>query len=406
MEKEFDNKKSAKISDYLYILFKWKKFLIINMFIVIIAATIYAFLIQQEYKATAVVMIPQESSMGLGGLTGLLSNKSTANIGSKLLGVSRTDEDVLLGILNSRTSLTNAIKKFNLMKYYEIDDKNMDKALKAFSGNLSFGPNEYSMIEISVTNKSPELSAAIANYFTDILDSINIFINIEQAKNNRKFVEQRYFKNLIDIRNAEDSMYRFQKKYGIFAVPEQLEVAVKAAGEIEAQLTSKEMEQYFMKQLYGEKSPQSLGMQTQIDMLKTKVLELKNGDKLSSVSNVLFPFKGIPNITMQYLRHFREVEIQSKILEVILPLYEQAKVEEQKSVPTIIRLDKAVPPQLKDSPKKGFIIISISFLGLFFFALVVFKGESSITRKEFRNPLQEKETKIYLRLVKIYRLKI
>jgi len=58
--------------------------------------------------------------------------------------------------------------------------------------------------------------------------------------------------NVADLRNAEDSLYNFQKKYGIVAIPEQLEVSVKAAAEIEAELLKNEMQAFFIKQMYGE----------------------------------------------------------------------------------------------------------------------------------------------------------
>jgi len=132
-------KKEAKFSDYIYILYKWKRLLFINLLIVTILATIFAFLLPKQYKATATIMIPPEKEMPLGGLTSLLGNKSSSisSIGSNLFGISNTSEDVLLGIINSRTALTNVINKFNLMEYYDIDKNNMEKALKAFRNDIS-----------------------------------------------------------------------------------------------------------------------------------------------------------------------------------------------------------------------------------------------------------------------------
>jgi capsule polysaccharide export protein KpsE/RkpR len=398
--------KSAKFSDYMYILYKWKKFLFVNLIVIAIVTTVIVFQIPPQYKASAVVMIPPESSMGLGGLTSLLGNKSGGmSLGAKLLGGSSASEDVLMGILNSRSTLTNVIERFDLMKYYEVEDRNMAKTIKAFAGDLSFGPNEYSMIEITVINKDPKRAADIANYFVEILDSLNIRLNVEQAKNNRGFIEKRYLKNVADLKDAEDSLYHFQKKYGIFAVPQQLEIAVKAAGEVEANLMTKEISANFIKQQYGENSPQYAGINAEVNLLRAKVHELKNSDKLSSESNVLFPFKHVPDMAMQYLRFYRELEIQSKIMEIILPMFEQAKVEEQKSIPTIVALDKAVPPQLKESPKKAFIIAAVLSLAFFIFILVVYSAENSYNRKIFSNPLQEKGYKFAKGLKKLYRIK-
>ncbi len=401
-----ETKSNPKFSDYIYVLYKWKKFLLINLLIIVIIATVIAFLIPKQYKATATIMIPPDNQSAFGGLTSLLGGKSSlASLGSKALGLSNTSEDVLLGILNSRSALTEVIEKFNLMDYYDINDNNMDKTLKAFKGDISADPNEYGMIEFSIINKDPNKSARMANYLVTLVDSLNIKFNIQRAKNNRIFIEKRYTQNMNDLRAAEDSLYKFQKKYDIVAVPEQLEVTVKAAAEIEAQLTKKEMESYFAKQLYGENSPQYQGILAELGLLKNKVQELKSSKTLGSTSNIFFPFKEMPNIAIKYLRVYREVEIQQAIQEIVLPMYEQAKVEEQKSIPTVMVIDDAVPPQLKYSPKKSVIILGAFFLSSFIFIPLVFWMEKAVTRKE-RNPLQVKESNFFLKIIKIYKIKI
>jgi len=146
-------------------------------------------------------------------------------------------------------------------------------------------------------------------------------------------------------------------------------------------------------------------MNTQLNFLKNKVEELKKSSKLSFPSNVLFPFSEVPDLTINYYRNFREIEIQSKILEFVLPMYEQAKVEEQKSIPTLIVVDPAVPPTLKYSPKKAFIILLFFFLGLFIHLPFVFRMEGIYNLKMINNPLDEKENKFYSRIVKFYRIR-
>lgn len=399
--------KSTSFSDYIYILYKWKKFLFINLFIVAVVTTGLVLLIPNEYKATATIMIPPDNQSAFGGLTSLLGGKSSiASAGSRLFGVSNTSEDVLLGIINSRFALVNVIKKFHLMEYYEIEDNNMDKVIKAFRGDISADPNEYGMIEFSIVNRDPKVSARIANYLVSLVDSLNIKFNIQRAQTNRIFIEKRYNQNISDLRSAEESLYKFQKKYGIVAVPEQLEVTVKAAAEIESQLIKKEMESFFTKQQYGENSPQYGGSLAEINLLKKKVQELKNSTNLSSTSNVLFPFKEMPNIAIEYLRNYREVEIQQSVLEIVMPMYEQAKVEEQKSMPTVMVIDKAVPPQIKSAPHRSFIILMFGSLFFFLFISLIFMANSSINNLNHSNPLGESWSSFYKKMANFYKVKV
>ena len=401
-------KQNFSMSDYLYILIKWKKFIFLNLLIVVTISTAIAFLIVKEYKATTTIMIPQDTQSGLGGLTSLLGSKSSiAALGSKMLGMSgNTSEDVILGIMNSRTALTKVINDFDLLKYYDIKDGNIDEALKALKKDFSTIPNEYSMIEVNVINEDPKVAANIANYIIRLADSLNIIYNTEHAKNNRMFLEKRYLKNIDDLKQAEEGLYSFQKKYGIVAIPEQLEVAVKSAAEIEGMLTKKELEAYLLKGQFGENSPQYQAVAAEVTLLKKKIQELKNSPNLGLTSNVFFAFKQMPEIAIQYLRSYREVQIQQSILEVVMPMYEQAKVEEQKSVPAVMVIDKAVPPQLKYSPKRLVIIIGFFFLFLFILIPFVFMSEKASRRDEFDNPLQEHFTLLVHSIKKFYKLNI
>jgi capsule polysaccharide export protein KpsE/RkpR len=401
-----DNQKSSKISEFVYILLRWKKFFLYNLIIIILIASAFAFLIPNNYRATASLDIPPEANMGLAGLTGLMSGKSSASsIGTKLLGISSGSEDILLGLLNSRTALVNVMSKFNLLDYYKVKDGNIDKALKDFRGDLSFETNPFGMIDINVVNENPQLSADIANYFASLVDSMNINLNTRTASNNRLFIEKRYLQNVVDLKNAEDSMYIFQKKYGIFAVPEQLTAAIKSSAELEGQYAQKQIAADVIKNQFGENSPQFLLTQKEAQYFKDKINELKNSSKLSEQSNVLFPFKNVPDITLNYFRNFRNIEMQTKLMEFILPMYEQAKVEEQKSIPTVILIDKAYPPQVKYSPKRGLIILGLTSLGFFLLLLISLRAESAVIRESYINPFEEKESRLFRKIASFLKIK-
>ncbi|HPI37267.1 MAG TPA: Wzz/FepE/Etk N-terminal domain-containing protein [Ignavibacteriaceae bacterium] len=391
-------------SDYVSILIKWKNFIIYNLILVLLITIPLVFLIPNQYRATARIMVPQNNELGLGGLTSLIGGK-TGSLGSKLLGLgSSTSEDMILGVLNSRTALTQVINQFDLITYYDIENNSLDRTIKAFQNDLRFAPNEFGLIEISVINKNSNISAEISNYFIKVLDSMSIKLNTEQARNNRLFIEKRYFQNLEDLKNAEDSLFALQKKYGIFAIPEQFEVSVKSAAELEAKLMQSDIASQILKNKVGENSPEYQTLKIQHDYLKNKVLELKNDEKLKSSSNIFFPFGKIPGISLAYLRLYRNLEIQQQILEVILPLYEQAKVEEQKSIPTVLIVDKAIPPDEKHTPRRSFIIIGIVMLFFFLFMLLSFVGENAMKREKEGNTVEILTGRIFRTVHKFYRI--
>ncbi|PIQ11178.1 MAG: hypothetical protein COW71_01200 [Ignavibacteriales bacterium CG18_big_fil_WC_8_21_14_2_50_31_20] len=407
MEQNNNSQRKISISNFIFILYKWKKFLIINMIIVLIITAGITLLMSNQYKSTATIMAISNNNSGLGGLSSLISGGPIASMGAQLLGVGGGNTDIIFGILNSRATLVKVINEFGLMKYYEIDDNNMDDALKAFREDAIFETNEYGMsfVNISVINKDSVLSAEIANYFVQLLDSINIKLNIEQARNNREFIEKRYLKNVADLNAAEDSLYFFQKKYGIITVPEQFEIIYKAAAEIEAKLVESEITASLIKDRYGKLSPQYDLALNEVLAIKNKVKELKNSKNIADDSNIFVPFQQFPEISLVYMRIFREVELQGKIMEFLVPMYEQAKVEEQKSIPTVVVLDKAVPSQVKDSPRRSIIVVGIGMLFFFMLVTFVYRGEYANKRTIFENTIEEKETSFFNKIRRIYRMR-
>ena len=71
----------------------------------------------------------------------------------------------------------------------------------------------------------------MANYFVKMLNDINSEMHVQNAKGNREFIEQRYMKNLDDIKAAQDSFKTFQQRTGVVAVPEQVEASIKVAAD-------------------------------------------------------------------------------------------------------------------------------------------------------------------------------
>jgi uncharacterized protein involved in exopolysaccharide biosynthesis len=53
---------NPSLSDYFYILIKWKKFIIVNLFLIGALSSGYSLLIQNTYKASTVVMVSPDYS--------------------------------------------------------------------------------------------------------------------------------------------------------------------------------------------------------------------------------------------------------------------------------------------------------------------------------------------------------
>lgn len=334
--------------DYLFILLKWKRFIIVNVLLFAILIAGITLLIPNRFRSIATLLPPKQR----GGMTSSLSQLARDFLPSNALGrlgASSQESYNYLAILQSYTAMEKLITKFNLGEVYEVEPRNsIEKTIKAAKDYLDFKIEDEGTITITVWDKDPQRAADMANYLVEVLNEISIRLGTQEATDNRVFVEKRYTKVLQDLKMSEDSLKLFQRKYGIYSIQEAL-----------------------------------------------------SGKFLSS----FVPFEKVPELTMQYLRLYRNLEIQNKILEFALPLYEQAKVDEQKEVPVVLVLDKAVPGERKDTPKRTLIVLSASILALILSVLAVFFIEAVYWRNLKLRSAEEVKGTIAARVRRFYKVR-
>jgi capsule polysaccharide export protein KpsE/RkpR len=281
----------------------------------------------------------------------------------------------------------------------------MEKAIKKLRGNTDFEIDENGVLVINVYDEDRKRAADMANYFVEVLNELNIKLNTEEARNRRLIIERRYLQNLADLKQAEDTLKKFQQRYGIYYLPEQTKAAVTAAAELEAQIIAEEVKLGILRRQLGEDAPEVKLAKIQIEEMRKRLNQMKEGsDKIKNEMSLFVPFKDVPELGLQYLRLYRDYEIQNKLLEFILPLYEQAKIEEQRDVPVVQVLDRAVPPEKKAKPFRTLIVVSVFASALTLFVVLSFINESFLKREKILNSLELKTYGFVKKVAKIYKI--
>ncbi|MHB8930992.1 MAG: GumC family protein [Melioribacteraceae bacterium] len=348
-----DEKVGSTFFDFIAVTVHYRKFLFWFVLIITAGATTYALLSPKWYKSTASVF-PAEKTDLLSSLSGLtsLAKGFSAGRGLAALAGSSSESDKYIAIIKSATITNDVIKKFDLRKEYEYENDFYEKVVKEWQSNLEVEIQDEGNLTISVYDKNPQKAADIVNYLVEKLNAINTELGVQNAKANRIFVEKRYFQNVDDITNLESAMKAFQQKYGVIAVPQQIEATVKSMSSIYVDLYKKEIELNVLKQTYGENHPLTANAKIELNELQKKIDQLNAGtDSSQKDVNLLIPFKKAPELGNEYLKIYRNLEIQYKIIEFIQPLYEQAKIEEVRNTPSVLVLDKAAPAERKSKPK-------------------------------------------------------
>jgi uncharacterized protein involved in exopolysaccharide biosynthesis len=359
-----DQVKEYQVLDFLLLLVKWKKIIGITVGSSIIIGLILAFTVPRQYKSIARVLPPKQSNT-LTGLPGISSLIRSLPGGLSAWGKSEDLYD-FIALVRSNSIVEEIVKKFNLIQVYDISNNSMEDALKELKKNTEAEWTEENTLEIRVWDEDAQRAADIANYYVSMLNTRNYELQTQEARNTRMFLERRVQQNRDELTKAEKALQEYQEKEKMVVSMDPSSSGVASIADIYADKVKKEVALVIMKQTVGDHHPQYLQTKLELDALSMKIASL-------------------PSIGMSSLRLYREVVIQQKIQELLIPLYEQAKVNEHKDVPVAYALDAAVPGERPDRPKRLFILGIITFLG-FVLALVIISWKEYSAHLQLNSP--------------------
>lgn len=307
-------------TNLVVLIYKWRRQLIIIPAIGGVLAIIFSmpFFIKPLFESSVVVF------------------PSTTNSVSKALMPQQNgyaDEDILefgdeqqaeqlLQILNSDEIRNKVIKKFDLLRHYNIPEDAQYKNTslqKAYSSNISFRRTEFMSVEIKVLDTDPDTAALIANDIAALLNEVKRRIKAERAQKGLEIVEGEY-KRIQDEISLKDEMITNLRYKGVHDYESQAAV-------ISEQLSIAQVS-----------NPNSSGAKT-----------------LQAKLDTLAKYGGLYVSLRDELRLLKEEEIRIKIK------YSQAKVDVNSALPATFEVNKAYPAERKTYPKRSIIVILAVF---------------------------------------------
>jgi uncharacterized protein involved in exopolysaccharide biosynthesis len=344
-----DNARQVHLIDYLAMIVKWRKFILTNLSIITVTAVVVSLLLPKWYKAGASILPPRQQDL-FGTLSTASSLLKSLPGTGRLPGLGQKNGAYnYLAILKSRSAMEAVVNKFDLINVYDEPDSSMERAVKDLEDNSRFELLDDESLRIEVLDKDRQRAADMTNYFVEVLNDISIRLGTREAKSNREFIEKRLEQSKADLRTAEDSLKAYQERTRFLVAPETNSASLSGIGELVVMKAKKEIELSILRQTTSGDNAMVTQLLMEIGAIDKKLAQ--------------FPAAGLTSF-----RLYRDVAIQQKIVEILLPMYEQVKVDEQKDVPVLLVLDRAVPPEKKDRPKRMIIV------GLTLFAAIVLNG--------------------------------
>ncbi len=314
-------------SNLIVFMFKWKKPLIIIPFVTAILAGVFSgpTFIDPLYESSVIVFPATTNSVS----KALLPQQGKQ--GEDILEFGdETEAEQLLQILNSDRIRDQIIKKYNLMKHYDIDaDGKYPKTLliDAFNSNISFRRTEFMSVEISVLDTDPDTAMLIANDISKLLDAVKKNIQKQRAQRGIDILADEYARIQMEVDTMKSSLTLIRQK-GVLDYESQVPVLNEQLG---VALLNKN---------------QSLAnqIQAQLDTLA------KYGGDFIALRDELTVLK--------------EEEVRLKIA------LDQAKVDLNVELPSTFTVNEAFPAEKKTYPVRSLLVL-ISAFASFVFTLVV-----------------------------------
>ncbi|SHK71965.1 GumC family protein [Rhodothermus profundi] len=326
-----------------------------------IGSLIVSLLLPNWYRATARVLPP--AGAGLSPLASQLLNNLPGFLGGMLGGGSTAGYERYLSILSSRTMQERLVDHFNLIAVYGLEDEEhpREAAIEELRDNISFDVDpDFEYLEISVLDRDPQRAADMANFMVAELNRINADLLTQSARRYRAYVERRYREALARLDSVLDAQQAFHEQYGLFDLEAQARGFLEYVATLRAEALQTEMQYEALRTQFGDENPQVRVLAKMKATAERRYQEALEGqERLLPV-----PQQEIPAALRQYFELERERLLQTRILEVLAPLYEQARFEEERRVEAVQVVDPAVPPVKKAWPRRSLIVLGITLAAL------------------------------------------
>ena len=338
-------------------------------------------LIEEQYEASAVLIPREEDSSPLAG--GLLRSMKGLpfGIGSKS---TRTDMDLYNTVIYSRSMMEDVIRAFDLIAAYKLDTTavdHMELAVKRLRTEVLTKETEESAFLLTVRAGSRQRASDMTNYVVSRMNERIVGLNATRSKENREFLGRRVDEISAQLKAAEDSLRTFQERTGLLDAKTQLPGIITANTTLETELEAKRLQEGILRRMYDRESPQVKELSMQIDVYEKRLAQLRSQTEPGSP---ILPLLKLPRTAVEFLRRYREVELNNLLLEYILPLYEQSKIEEKKDYPVLQIIDAAIPPAKKSYPPRTLFALigacSVTILVLLFLRLRVWMRGTTDSR--------------------------
>lgn len=354
----------VNVLDLLVVLAKHKLLIIGFPLAVAVLAAGYSLTLPFIYTGNAKIFLPQVQVQSAAAAAMM------AQVGGLMgtAGAARTNIELYIGMLRSRTVADNLLERFDLLKVYE--SKRASEARTRLANSTAIAAGKDGIIVITVDDESPKRAADLTNAYIEELMKLTQVLAVTEASQRRLFFErqlQQAKENLIKAeRNAREGL----QKGGLIQVEGQGKALLETTARLRGQITVKEVQISAMRTFASERNAELQLAYKELDALKGQLARIEgvSGGKVDAEPEAA---RGMDSLGL-----LRNVKYYETMYDLLARQYEVAKVEEAKESSVVQVIDHAVEPDMRTRPKRSLIVLLGGFVGGIVAILAAFVLES------------------------------
>lgn len=236
----------------------------------------------------------------------------------------------MLQLLHSNRIREHIVKKFDLIKHYEINPSSAypkTQLNNTYKGNIKIRRTEFMSIEIGVLDKDPQMAADIANEIAGYVDSAIYNMQRQRALDAFAIVEKEYSRSQTEVSHYTDSLQKIRN----------------------LGLTDYESQASSLNEAYANALEQGNSRASETIMKQIRILTTYGG---------------------KYVELSQKLKTEIERLGLLRAKYASYKVNVEQMIPQVFIVDKAIKDEHKTLPKRS-VIVFISTLSTFALTLLL-----------------------------------
>lgn len=338
-----------------------------------------AFNTPKHFTSMARLLPPQANVNTAQMLTTRLGGNSGLGLSAM---AAKNPSEAYAQLFTSRSVMDLAIEQLNLRKYYDID--NMDRLRSHMQERTNVRVSRESLIEVSFTDRNPEMSAAVVNALVAGMYEVGLRMSKDAARRQIEFYDQLILETRARLNKADEELLKVEVAVGLTRMKGQEEAATSAVADLKGQIAGREVDLAKLRRGATDQHPDVQRSASELGALREQLARLENPKTQSRIETGQGASAGVsagvsatvgasagttvtttgktdllvvpadyPALRRAVEPARREVRSLSEVLQDLQRTRESTRVDEARELTTIVVLDAAITPTLPSGPSRS-----------------------------------------------------